>query len=286
MKTIATSRQPAYVNPDAEFDDPESEAEVSSIGRSKANKTKTKSFVAPTSESPLGKVVRTIASNASDSPLGKAARTMTKSSADAKSNDAVEGASNNEVYTDAENAVVDRVRDQLGSIHDSSFEKFESPDHFVEMGVFHKGGKNGTPRASTVLDEDICTYLSAMRKRFDKSPAIDAARILNLVAVIQNHDSPYTEKEKVTLRVFQAQFAVFGSQKGKELKMPLPGVKAKVAFKAGDSRAFGFVTTTVRARLTEVPPLLSSAEKVLPLLPSAKKVLPLLSIDLRSRRSC
>jgi hypothetical protein len=30
MKTIATSRQPAYVNPDAEFDDPESEAEVSS----------------------------------------------------------------------------------------------------------------------------------------------------------------------------------------------------------------------------------------------------------------
>jgi hypothetical protein len=25
------------------------------------------------------------------------------------------------------------------------------------MGVFRKGGKNGTPRASTVLDEDICT---------------------------------------------------------------------------------------------------------------------------------
>ena len=59
--------------------------------------------------------------------------------------------------TDAENAVVDRVRDQLGSIPDSSFEKFESPDHLVHMEGFHKGGKNGTPRASTVLDEDICT---------------------------------------------------------------------------------------------------------------------------------
>ena len=54
-------------------------------------------------------------------------------------------------------AFVDRVRDQLDSIPDSSFEKFESPDHLVHMEGFHKGGKNGTPRASTVLDEDICT---------------------------------------------------------------------------------------------------------------------------------
>jgi hypothetical protein len=57
-----------------------------------------------------------------------------------------------------ENAVVNRVRDQLGGIPDSSFEKIESPDHFVvHMEGFHTGGKNGTPRAATVLDEEICT---------------------------------------------------------------------------------------------------------------------------------
>ncbi|GMI35292.1 hypothetical protein TeGR_g2861 [Tetraparma gracilis] len=61
-----------------------------------------------------------------------------------------------EVYSDVENAVVDRVRDQLGGIPDSSFEKIESPDHLVHMEGFYAGGKNGTPRASTVLDEDIC----------------------------------------------------------------------------------------------------------------------------------
>ena len=51
---------------------------------------------------------------------------------------------------------MNRVRDQLDSIPDSSFEKFESPDHLVHMEGFHKGGKNGIPRASAVLDEDIC----------------------------------------------------------------------------------------------------------------------------------
>jgi hypothetical protein len=55
-----------------------------------------------------------------------------------------------------EDAVVDRVRDQLDSIPDSSFEKFESPDPFVRMEGYFAGGKHGTNRASTVLDEDIC----------------------------------------------------------------------------------------------------------------------------------
>jgi hypothetical protein len=50
---------------------------------------------------------------------------------------------------------VDRVRDQLGNIPDTSFEKFESPDLHVRMEAFHKGGKNGIPRATAVLDADI-----------------------------------------------------------------------------------------------------------------------------------
>jgi hypothetical protein len=63
----------------------------------------------------------------------------------------------NEIYTKAEDTIVDRVRDQLGGIPDFSFEKIESLDHFVHMEVFQAGGKNGIARASTDLDEDICT---------------------------------------------------------------------------------------------------------------------------------
>ncbi|GMI41589.1 hypothetical protein TeGR_g9423, partial [Tetraparma gracilis] len=141
----------------------------------------------------------------------------------------------NEIYTDAENAVVNRVRDQLGGIPDSSFEKFESPDHLVKMGVFHKGGKNGTPRASTVFDEEICTYVSKMRKRFDQSPAIDAASSLRLETMIQIHDEPYTEEEEEMLRTGVARFATFDSQKGKELKMDSPSTKAKIARALSDN---------------------------------------------------
>jgi hypothetical protein len=52
---------------------------------------------------------------------------------------------------------VNGVRTQLGEISDNSFEKIESPDHIVEMGVFHAGGAHGIPRATTIIDEDICT---------------------------------------------------------------------------------------------------------------------------------
>ncbi|GMI25032.1 hypothetical protein TeGR_g8761 [Tetraparma gracilis] len=160
--------------------------------------------------------------------------------------------SNNEIYTDVENSVVDRVRDQLDSIPDSSFEKLESPDHLVHMEGFHKGGKNGVPRASTVVDEDICTYVSKMRKRFDKSPAIDLASSLRLVAMIQNHDAPYTEKEEEILRTGVSHISMFEAQKGTELKMASPSTKAKIAYEKGSSFAFGYATTTVRASPEEV----------------------------------
>ncbi|GMI41293.1 hypothetical protein TeGR_g7447 [Tetraparma gracilis] len=279
----------------------------------------------------------------------------------------------NEIYADAENAVVDSVRNQLNSIPDSSFEKFESLDHIVEMRMFHKGGKNGTPRASTVLDEDICTcaawtyqlmarhfvkafyadggteravtthndhsftgqllmdfnvptfsprefvtryvwrwesetvllvvsesclaekypirpsivrgsvvtlekferlepigvipqtritwtqqpnmgglipsravrgaavgqmmYLSSMRKRFDKSPAIDAASNLRVVTMIQNHDEPYTKKEEEILKKGRKMLEVFAEQKSKELKMASQTTQAKMAYKPGDKPA-------------------------------------------------
>jgi hypothetical protein len=93
---------------------------------------------------------------------------------------------------------------------------------------------------------DVLMAVSKMRKRFDKSPAIDAASNLRLEMRILNHDEPYTEVEEEILRDGQAQFIALEALKGKELKMPLPAVKAKLAFKADDKRARGFVTTTVR----------------------------------------
>ncbi|GMI30415.1 hypothetical protein TeGR_g15014 [Tetraparma gracilis] len=295
--------------------------------------------------------------------------------------------SNNENYTDVENAVVDRVRDQLDSIPDSSFEKFESPDHLVHMEGFHKGGKNGIPRASTVLDEEICAcaawsypletrheikaffadggvesavtvhnshyvtgqqlrdfniptfsprefvarsvwrwesetelllvtesclaeqypirpgivrasvttlrkferldpvgeipqtritwtqqpdmggfipskavrgaavgqmmYVSTMRKRFDKSPAIDAASNLRLVTIIQNHDDDeYTEEEEEILTSGLKHFDNFREQKGKDVKMGSRLTTAKLAYEDGDRLAFGYATTMNVVRAT------------------------------------
>ncbi|GMI24816.1 hypothetical protein TeGR_g13144, partial [Tetraparma gracilis] len=524
---------------------------LGSIGKSKTNKIKTKSPVAPTSELPLGKVVRTIASNASDSPVGKAARTVTGTKSSVGADGEVEGAwgkaitnvdvsadrclayfwhhmayesnaefeksngrlmkmqvdvpgshstfmvtymcfqeptgdlvlvcealpdstkvdyganlkvvraettgvyrfkptnddtqcevtliqhgdaggfvpervvvakipqalsgvgvmrelfqrddaidcakrgelagiikSNNEIYTDTEDAVVDRVRDQLGEIPDSSFEKIESPDHLVHMEGFHKGGKNGIPRASTVLDEDICTcaawtyqlmgrhfvkafyadggteravtthndhsftgqlvmdfniptfsprefvtrsvwrwesetvllvvtesclaeqypvrpgivrasvltlekferldpvgevpqtriawmqqpdmgglipsqavrgaavgqmmYVSKMRKRFDKSPAIDAASSLRLVTMIEGHDGDYSARELEILEDGKKMLEVFEQQKSKELKMASHSTQAKMSFKDGQSHAYGWSTAIVRASPAQV----------------------------------
>jgi hypothetical protein len=87
-----------------------------------------------------------------------------------------------------------------------------------------------------------------MRKRFDKSPAIDAANSLRLVTLIQNHDEPYTEEEEEILRVGVSHFAAFDSQKGKTLKMPSALTKADIAYEKNSSIAFGWATTTVRAR--------------------------------------
>ncbi|GMI22558.1 hypothetical protein TeGR_g10182 [Tetraparma gracilis] len=90
-------------------------------------------------------------------------------------------------------------------------------------------------------------YLSTMRKRFDKSPAIDTASNLRLVTMIQNHDEPYTEIEEEILRVGVSHFSTFDSQKGKELKMASTLTQAKIAFEKGDGHAWGWAKTTVKA---------------------------------------
>ena len=91
-----------------------------------------------------------------------------------------------------------------------------------------------------------------MRKRFDKSPAIDAASNLRLATMIQNHDGDYSGRELEILEEGKKMLEVFEQQKSKELKMASPTTQAKVAYKPGDKHAFGWATTTVRASSQEV----------------------------------
>ncbi|GMI23740.1 hypothetical protein TeGR_g15203 [Tetraparma gracilis] len=95
-------------------------------------------------------------------------------------------------------------------------------------------------------------YLSAMRKRFDQSPAVEAASNLRLVTMIQNHDEPYTDAEDELLRKGVGRFRMFEKQKAKELKMDSASTKAKIAFEKGDGHAWGYAKATVRARPTQV----------------------------------
>ena len=66
-----------------------------------------------------------------------------------------------------------------------------------------------------------------MRKRFDKSPAIDAASNLRLATMIQNHDELYTKEEEEILKKGLAEFSKFNELKGKKLAMRSPTTTLK-----------------------------------------------------------
>ena len=91
-----------------------------------------------------------------------------------------------------------------------------------------------------------------MRKRFDKSPAIDAASNLRLVDMIQNHDGDYSARELEILEEGKKMLEVFEQQKIKELKMASHSTKAKMAFKYGQSHAYGWSSAVVRASPAQV----------------------------------
>jgi hypothetical protein len=95
-------------------------------------------------------------------------------------------------------------------------------------------------------------YLSTMRKRFDKSLAMDAASNLRVLTMIQNHDGNYSEREEEILEEGQKMLALFEQQKSKELKMSSPTTQAKMAFKDGQSHAYGWSSAVVRASPAQV----------------------------------
>jgi hypothetical protein len=91
-----------------------------------------------------------------------------------------------------------------------------------------------------------------MRKRFDKSPAIDAASNLRLVDLIQNHDGDYSAREEEILEKGKKMLGVFEQQKSKKLKMASSTTHAEMAFKDGESHAYGRSTAVVRASPAQV----------------------------------
>jgi hypothetical protein len=91
-----------------------------------------------------------------------------------------------------------------------------------------------------------------MRKRFDQSPAVEAASNLRQATMIQNHDEPYTDAEDELLRKGVGRFRMFEAQNAKALKMDSPLTKAKIAFEKGDGHAWGFAKATVRASPAQV----------------------------------
>jgi hypothetical protein len=91
-----------------------------------------------------------------------------------------------------------------------------------------------------------------MRKRFDRSPAIDAASNLRLVTKIQNHDGDYSARELEILEEGKKMLDVFEQQESKDLKMASRTTQAKMAFTDGESHAYGRSTAVVRASPAQV----------------------------------
>jgi hypothetical protein len=89
-----------------------------------------------------------------------------------------------------------------------------------------------------------------MRKRFDKSPAIDAASSLRLVSVIRNHDEPYTEEENGIVDRGLKKFLEFQQVKSNSFKLRSPLTQAKLGLLKGS--AWAWASTQVRASPEEV----------------------------------
>jgi hypothetical protein len=84
--------------------------------------------------------------------------------------------------------------------------------------------------------------------------AIDAAGRLEVIAKIQSHDDPYTEKEKKILQSGVDIVMLFEGVSSKAFKWAgqSPTTKAKIAYKRGDHLAYGWATATVRASAEQV----------------------------------
>ena len=93
--------------------------------------------------------------------------------------------------------------------------------------------------------------MSKMRERFDRSLELDGKKRGELVKMIRRHGRDgveYSEEEEEIVAGGMTWFKAFDGLKSKDVAMRSPQTKGKVAYKKGDSRAWGWSTATVRAR--------------------------------------
>jgi hypothetical protein len=90
--------------------------------------------------------------------------------------------------------------------------------------------------------------LCTMHGRFDQSEKIDGDKRLEFEEMVRAHNQPYTEEELEVIKEGQELHEIFEGEKGKVVKLPSSLATAKVARKEGDNHAYGWATTTVRAR--------------------------------------
>ncbi|GMI20434.1 hypothetical protein TeGR_g7621 [Tetraparma gracilis] len=188
--------------------------------------------------------------------------------------DAIDGAKRSELaaiintseqpYVTYENELVAEVGARFASL--PAFEKLDSPDHFVHMSsAFKEGSSTMIGRATTQVDlggvipkwvvsrQGVSTlmYLSRMRERFDRSLELNGKKREELVKMIRRHGRDgveYSEEEEKIVAEGKTWFKAFDGLKSKDVAMRSPQTKGKVAYKKGDSRAWGWSTATVRAR--------------------------------------
>ncbi|GMI20879.1 hypothetical protein TeGR_g6800 [Tetraparma gracilis] len=87
-----------------------------------------------------------------------------------------------------------------------------------------------------------------MKVGLDQSEKIDGDKRLEFEEMVRAHDQPYTEEELEVIKKGQDLHEIFEGGKGKVVKLPSSLATTKVARKEGDNHAFGWATTTVRAR--------------------------------------
>ncbi|GMI29651.1 hypothetical protein TeGR_g14379 [Tetraparma gracilis] len=223
-------------------------------------------------DSPLGKAVRAVAKTVTDSPLGKAARTVTNTAKDSPLGKASRSIATGNSSTGHHGGEVEGAWGMATTKIDISADRclaffWHHMSHVTNTEFEKKNG--GLLKMQVDVPDSHSSFmvasfkipfpgvdnrlsLSTMRKRFDKSPAIDAASNLRLVDMIQNHDGDYSEKEEEILEEGRKMRGVFEQQKSKELKMASPTTQAKMAFKNGESLVYGWSSAVVRASPAQV----------------------------------
>jgi hypothetical protein len=94
--------------------------------------------------------------------------------------------------------------------------------------------------------------VSTIRRSFDKSLEVDEKTRAKIVNMIKGHSAAYSKVENDCIDGPLANFAMFQGEKTKELTLPSRSTLAKVAFKIGDSHAWGWSFTVVNASPEEI----------------------------------